>query len=426
MGVTALLARWTSLSPGLRRALAGLAVAVVAIPIMFAIASHPSRSTLFATPLRTDQLSEVQEQLAAWNVPFTPTPDNVYIDTKRRSELLLRLSFAGLPHGHIGSSSETLATVGALSPQAVVDAQARNGLAGDIALGLRGVDGIQDARVIIASAKPGVFADEPSHDASASVRLEMRPGFRLSHDVVSGVRSFVAASITGLDPSRVTILDQRGVALGEASAARDDSVDVQQSVQSVLDTAFGAGAVLARVRFSGHMSIAILIDAAHNVDGLNVRSLVAAASGFQASRGDTIEIATVPFSHRLLAKRDGWWLAYGTIVPLLPALIPVVALVLGLRSLVKPLTSVGAALIRRMDVSRVRSTVSGLAPVRVHGALRDEPPHAAAAIISALPAATAAAVLELYPPHERTAIIHRMSRPQSPLVPDPEAFVGHA
>lgn len=426
MHVTAFFARWSALSHGVRRGIAAIAFAAVALSITIGIVGHPSRSTLFATPLRADQLSEVQEQLATWNVPFTPSSDNVYVETKRRNELLLRLSFAGIPHGHIGTSSETLATIGALSPQTVVDAQTRNGLAGDIALGLRGLDGIQDARVIIAPAKPGVFADEPSHDASASVRLEMRPGLRLSHEAVKGIRAFVAASITGLDPSRVTILDQRGLALGEAGFGSDDAREVQQSVQMVLDTAFGAGAVLARVRFSGRMSIAVLIDAAHNVDGLNVRALVAAASGFRASRGDTIEIATVPFAHRLVAKRDGWWLAYGALAPLLPALLPIFVLLLGLRFVAKPLTSIGAAVVRRMDLSRTGDAVKGLAPAQVRGALRDEPPHAAAAIISALPAATAAAVLDLYPAHERTAIIRRMSRPQSPLIPDPEAFIGHA
>ena len=50
--------------------------------------------------------------------------------------------------------------------------------------------------------------------------------------------------------------------------------------------------------------------------------------------------------------------------------------------------------------------------------LAHEPPHAAAAIISALPAATAAAVLDLYPQHEREAIVKRMARPHSPLIGD--------
>jgi len=59
----------------------------------------------------------------------------------------------------------------------------------------------------------------------------------------------------------------------------------------------------------------------------------------------------------------------------------------------------------------------------VRSALAQEPPHAAAAIISALPAATAAAVLELYPAHERDAIVRRMQRPHSPLIPDAQEVV---
>jgi len=53
-----------------------------------------------------------------------------------------------------------------------------------------------------------------------------------------------------------------------------------------------------------------------------------------------------------------------------------------------------------------------------------EPPHAAAAIISALPAATAAAVLELYPAHEREAIVRRMQRANTPLIPDADEILG--
>lgn len=430
MQAAAVLARWSALSPGVRRSIAGAAFAIAAASIILGLVSHPSRVALFVNPLRADQLSEVQEQLASWNVPFTPVSDNLYVEAKRRNELILRLSFAGLPHGHIGTSSETLTNVGALSPQAVIDAQARSGLAGDVALGLRGIDGIQDARVIIAPAKPGVFADEPSRDATASVRLEMRPGFHLSRDAVTGIRAFVAASVTGVDPARVTILDGRGLALGEASAASDDARDVQQSVQSVLDTALGAGAAIARIRFSDgrvhRMSAAVLVDSARAADGLNVRSLIAAASGFQAARGDTIEIATVPFEHRRSPKRDGWWLAYGAVVPLLPALVPALIVLLVLRCALQPLGAIAGAFVRRMDRTRLRQEVSGLGPAQVRGALRDEPAHAAAAIISALPAATAAAVLDLYPAHERSAIIRRMSRPQSPLIPEPEAFVGRA
>jgi len=71
-------------------------------------------------------------------------------------------------------------------------------------------------------------------------------------------------------------------------------------------------------------------------------------------------------------------------------------------------------------VRRATREVTGIPPLRVRGALADEPPHIAAAIISALPAATAAAVLELYPLEERSAIVRRLSQERSPFVASPE------
>jgi flagellar motor switch protein FliG len=80
--------------------------------------------------------------------------------------------------------------------------------------------------------------------------------------------------------------------------------------------------------------------------------------------------------------------------------------------------------LERSSIARMSTRVAGIAPSQVRGALVNEPPHAAAAIISALPAATAAAVLELYPPHEREAIVRRMQRARSPLVPDASEILG--
>jgi flagellar motor switch protein FliG len=64
-----------------------------------------------------------------------------------------------------------------------------------------------------------------------------------------------------------------------------------------------------------------------------------------------------------------------------------------------------------------------LPPARVRGALAGEPPHVAAAVISALPAATATAVLELYPQEERAQIVRRLTRAASDLVPPAEELL---
>ncbi|HVA34206.1 MAG TPA: flagellar M-ring protein FliF C-terminal domain-containing protein [Candidatus Baltobacteraceae bacterium] len=480
----AALTRWNAFSKTTQLVIGAALFAAVALTIVCGIVARPARVTLFATPLHPEQLAEVQERLASWNVAFTPTADNVVIDAGRRSDVLLRLSLAGVPHAHLETTGEALANVGVLTPQAVIDAQARAGLAGDLEAGLRGIDGVDDARVIVAPAKLAEFADESARDASASVRLLLRAGTHLPHATVEGIRRFVAAGVSGLDPSRVTILDDRGVALGDGDDG-EDAADLQNSLQSALDSAFGDASTIVRVRVEhrnerlaqrevrrsaltsppvatvldsesyggagkhyhhdvrnddrgsdtresvrelqpdaiARVSAAVFVDRAHLLDLPKVRDLAAATIGYDPKRGDTLAVAAVDFHRTPVPRKDVWWLLYGTIVPLAPAAVIALALLAVGRMAVPPSFALLREWLERAAVQRASRAVAGLAPSRVRGALVNEPPHAAAAIISALPAATAAAVLNLYPPHEREAIVARMQRAASPLLGDAQEFL---
>jgi len=483
----ALLARFNALPSRIRAAIWSAFAAVAVIALAASLFAHPQRTALFSSALHSEQLNEVQERLAGWNVPFTPAADNVLVETRRRNELLLRLSMAGVPHAHVDGSADVLGKLGALTPQAVIDAQARDGLAGDIELALRGVEGIQEAHVIIAPAKPGFFADDASRDASASVRLRLVPGAHLSPDAVSGIRSFVAAGVPGLNARSVTIVDDRGVALGEGSS-EGEADDLQRSLQSALDAAIGAGSAIVRVHVDydhrtltshdvrrtplsaipitastqnerydaqgkrydktdqqvdrgsdtrettssaepgrlARITAAVFVDATRVADIVQVKSLAAATLGIDAHRGDALEVQAIAFAHSPALKQDGWWLAYGAIVPLLPTLVIAGALLLALAWAKAPLSALMRSVGTRVTIAKTTDAVRGIAPASVRGALMNEPPHAAAAIISALPAATAAAVLDMYPEHERAAIIRRMQRPASPLLSDAESFIARA
>ncbi len=468
--------------------IASIAIAAFAVAgaTLFALVSHAPRAGLFANPLHAEQLNEVEEELAAWSVPFTPTADNVVVDANARGSLLLRLSLAGVPHAHVATTSETLANVGVLTPETVVEAQTRSGLAGDIEIGLRSVNGVDDARVIIAPAKAAEFADESTREASASVRLQLHAGSTLGRDAIDGIRHFVAASVPGLDAARVTILDDRGVALGDGSSAGDDGDALERSLQTALDAALGPAVAIVRVHaqyandsverrearrqpvlqalieraevsetYAGdgkhyekhdvrddagsdtretvtqtrpgalaHLSTAVFVDASRNVDVASVRALSAATVGFDPRRGDSLVVEAVDFHHELRPQRDGWFLLYGAFVPAIPAIALAGALVLFARLALPVFAPLVKTFAQRTSVERTTRAVAGYAPAHVRGALANEPPHAAAAIISALPAATAAAVLELYPQPEREAIVRRMQRAHSSLVPDVEEILG--
>lgn len=484
-GVLPLLGRWNALPRAMRLvASAALAVAFAAA-IGASIARHQARVALFASPLFPEQRAEVEESLAAWGVPFAPTGDNVTVDTRRRDDLLLRLSLAGIPHPHLSSTGEALASIGALTPQAVIDAQTRAGLAGDIEAGLRGIDGIDDARVIVAPAKAAEFADESNHSASASVRLRLHTAARLSRQAVAGIRSFVAASVPELEPARVTILDDRGVALGDDVATIDDAGDLERSLQSALDAAFGEGAAIVRVRaeyetvrksqknlsrsFGGEppvartrrtesydangkryrqvdeaddrgeetrealtlspagalkrLSAAVFVNRARALDLAKVRELAGAALGYDARRGDRLAVESVEFKQALVVRPRIRWLLFAAVVSLIPALLISIALVAAAKLALPPAAALVTALAERSAVERASRAAAGFPPARVRSMLEQEPPHAAAAIISALPAATATAVLELYPPHEREAIVNRMQRRHSPLLSNPDELL---
>ncbi len=485
-GVGTLLIRWSALSRQARiMATTGLALAIAA-SLVIGILGHPVRVALFATPLHPEQLAEVEERLAAWHVTFAPTSDNVLVDAARRNDILLKLSLAGVPHPHLDSSDEALSNVGVLTPQAVIDAQTRSGLAGDIEAGLRGIDGIDDARVIVAPAKPADFADEDAHDATASVRLHLRPGAQLSRDVVAGVRAYVAASILGLDPAHVTVLDDLGVALHDDGPRNEtDANDLQASLQSALDAALGEGSAIVRVaaeydgaQSSEHdirrtplvsaaiarvtrreeydgsgkhyrrieenedrgsemqerlsqgqagdvrrVSTAVFVDEADVAQLARLRELAAATVGYDAARGDTLIVEALPFHHVRNSRPRLLWLVYGLVVTLGPPLLIGIALVGCAKVATPQVCALARSLLDRYSVERAAKATAGFPPSRVHSILAREPVHAAAAIISALPAATATAVLELYPPHEREAIVRRMQRPAPTLLEDPQELL---
>ena len=482
-----LVARWQGLARGQRGVLAALAAAVLCAAVALSLFARDTRVPLFVTPLRGDQIAEVVERLAEWNVPFVAAADNVNVDARRRNDLLLRLSLAGIPHLHRAGSSETLEKIGPLTPQSVLDAQQREGLAGDLAAALRGIAGVDDAQVIIAPGRQAAFADETSSPPSAGVRLRLKPGARLERDAIEGIRRFVADSISGLSAARVAILDDRGLALDGERTRSDDAGALETSLQTALDQAFGSGATIVRVRLDydararelrdvhraplagnpisrtsiderysadkkkytkvhaledrgsdvheeqtevpagtlARISVAIAVDSKRNLDVAAIRSLAGATLGLVSGR-DTLDVEAVAFAPSQAQPAAPLWGLLGLIAALAPAAAWSAIAYCALRFGGAPLARAFEAATQRLALARASRAVAGYPPAHVRGALRDEPAHTAAAIISALPAATATAVLELYPVEERAAIVRRMQRETAPVVPDCESILRRA
>ncbi len=261
-----MLAQWSQASPLLARRCVSwvrerkMPVAV-SLAFVFAAAcalawqSHDSAQTsLFSVPLRAPQTAEVERALTIWNEPFASNAQHseISVPAARRRDVLLRLTLAGLPHGYVPTSADVLddSSNMLLSP-AAIDDRRRAGIAGDLVAGLRRIDGIVDAMVVIAPASASPFDEGLSrNEASASVQLLLQPGAQLSTAQVAGIARFVAASYPSLSPARVTIVDGSGklqAAQNSVEPGLSRELRLQSSIQSALDAVFGRGAAVVRV-----------------------------------------------------------------------------------------------------------------------------------------------------------------------------------
>ena len=490
MNYAALLERWNQFTVQVKILIvAGLGVFIIAIfaGIFF---FRDNRLPLFAKPLTADQVAEVDEELATWQVPFSATADNIVVDRAQRNDLLLRLSMVGVPHDPLLGSADALAKVGAMTPQSVLDIQTRDALGGDIAMALRGVDGIADARVIIAPAKQAFFADDESQDASASVRVMMETGRTLNNQAVQGIRRFVANSVSGLSVEHVAVIDERGMALGEgdmAGTAGSVEKDIQTTVQSALDNTIGAGVALVRVhaeinktskqeyeyrdaplagaaisktytdeRLAGKDRAYSKLHAneSHGSQGVATRSVIAPGGIERLSVAVMVDDALtdqIPQIRELVAAAAGINPNRGDVLTVAPLVFhhPVAPILTHQQSIqllarilpgmVIGLTIVGILLVimqpimvylrrnaNREILSQTRSIESGVDAGAIWRTIHGEPAHVAAAVISQLPTSTAVAVLDMYPEHERREITERLSRPIAPVLVDIVKVPSHA
>jgi flagellar M-ring protein FliF len=458
---------WLQLPKRTRVALLSVVAAAIVIAVVLSL-TRETQTMLFPRSLLSDQLTDVETHLASWNVPYTPESDNVRLNAKIRNDVLLRLSLAGVPRQHITGSSETLAKVGALTPQSVLDAQSRDGLAGDLSLGLRGIAGIKDASVIIAPAVAGYFADESSHAATSSVRLSLEPGSVLSPETVNGIKMFVAAGVPGLDADRVAVVDDRGVALsGRAMSGAGDANELQTSIQSALDQVLGAGHAIVRAHVdvdggknvrletkrtptlekplsassvdehyhSGNkqyskvqsasdsgsditqsetesdpgklqrVSIAVFLDQSLQAQIPHIRALVESAAGIDYARGDSVTVQPIALASAATAARPRVTPLHALLATFLPMLPPAIVV----------LAWLGLMFLLAKPIARL---VASLRPSAPFGS--DDAPIASSVpgVSATLPPEAIHLALRGEPPHTAATVIAGLPTPTAALVLD--------
>ena len=157
-------------------------------------------------------------------------------------------------------------------------------LEGELSRTIRHIEGIARARVHLVMPARRVFR-ELDVEPSASVVLELKPGFEVGARQAQAIRTLVAGAVERLDPGRVAIVDQYGSMLarphggvgGVDNAANFEQQtgleqQLEERVVHLLEPVVGAGKVRAQVALSFDYAHVVETSEKFDPEGQVVRS----------------------------------------------------------------------------------------------------------------------------------------------------------
>jgi flagellar M-ring protein FliF len=182
---------------------------------------------LLFSDMDAESAGQIVTRLKTMNVPYQLDEGGrgVRVPRDRIDELRLELSAQNLPAtGRVGFEIFDRTAFGAT--QFLEQVNYRRALEGEIGRTIGTIGEVASARVHIAMGKDQLFGE--ARPAKASVVLKLRGSRTLSAATVAGISNLVAASVEGLRPEAVVILDSFGRPLLRPDGDNDDPLGAAQ------------------------------------------------------------------------------------------------------------------------------------------------------------------------------------------------------
>ena len=191
-------------------------------------ASSPKMEMLY-THLETKDAGVVVEELKKTGTEYELQDDGttILVNKKDVADTRIRLASKGLPAG--GTSGYELFDATKLG---VTDFSQKinriRALQGELTRTIQGLGPIEEARVMIVQPEASLFITEQKRP-SASVFVKLKSGSKLNDEQVRGIMYLVSASLEGMQPSDVKIVDSNGRLLSDIERRKDEGARMRMS-----------------------------------------------------------------------------------------------------------------------------------------------------------------------------------------------------
>ena len=242
-------------------ALAATGIAVLGFFIFLSSRLSSGGMALLYGDLDPQDSGQIIQTLQSKNVPYDIKAGGKQIFVPGDQVLQLRVSLAesGLPGGgsvgyEIFDSNQGIGTTNFVQNINLVRA-----LEGELARTIGAMRNVRGARVHLVMPRRELFSRE-KQEASASVVLQVQGSARLGNEQVQAIQHLIAAAVPGMDPQKISVLDDRGQLLargnGDSASAAAGTADemrvgfenrMRQAIIELLERTVGLNRVRAEI-----------------------------------------------------------------------------------------------------------------------------------------------------------------------------------
>ena len=242
-------------------ALAATGIAVLGFFIFLSSRLSSGGMALLYGDLDPQDSGQIIQTLQSKNIPYDIKAGGKQIFVPGDQVLQLRVSLAesGLPGGgsvgyEIFDDNQGIGTTNLVQNINLVRA-----LEGELARTIGAMRNVRGARVHLVMPRRELFSRE-KQEASASVVLQVQGSARLGNEQVQAIQHLIAAAVPGMDPQKISVLDDRGQLLargnGDSASAAAGTADemrvgfenrMRQAIIELLERTVGLNRVRAEI-----------------------------------------------------------------------------------------------------------------------------------------------------------------------------------
>lgn len=273
------------LSPQLRRLLfIGLPIFGSLAYTAFYVFERMNYGPLY-TNLSPQDGAAIVKELEAEKIAYSISGGGAVIEVPRGAVYQMRLKLAGkgVPTGG-GVGFEIFDKTAFGASEFTQQVNYLRALQGELSRTINSIAAVQSSRIHVAIPSRSNFLG-PEEKTSASVVVDLRPGYHLSPDQVQGIVNLVASSVPKLTPDKVTVIDSSGRPLKEiilASAGSEaeklnllklkHEQELERRIETMLDPILGPGKVVVRANVEINPQESQMTKEEFNPDNKVVRS----------------------------------------------------------------------------------------------------------------------------------------------------------